>query len=468
VGTITSGTISLTTDINTSGALKAGTVTYPNIHGTNGQVLSTTGSGTLSWTSIANPDLTNYVTTNTAQTITGAKTFSETTTFSKDLAVNGITVGRGGGNQNANTAIGASALSVNTEGNNNTAIGFGADVASTSLNNATAIGSGAVVAADNTIQLGADGTNNTTPISNVKTSGTITAGTVTYPNTHGTTPGQVLTTTGSGTLSWTTVSGGVPYTGATGAVNLGAYDLTVNEITVGKGGGNQSGNTAVGISALSNNSGGDGNTASGSSALFNNTEGNSNTASGWRALYLNTTGNNNTVSGSQALLFNADGISNTAIGYRAGRKIADDSGNNTTSDYSVYLGSETKASADDAQNEVVIGYNAIGAGTNTIQLGNTDVTNVNTSGTITAGKVTYPNTDGTTGQVLSTDGTGSLTWTTPATISIGAIAATSDPNGASISSGVLNSGGTKNNRWYLPGIGIGSDGGTVPHNPSSC
>jgi hypothetical protein len=165
-------------------------------------------------------------------------------------------------------------------------------------------------------------------------------------------------------------------------------DLTVNGITVGRGGNNQSGNTAVGISALSNNSGGDGNTASGSSALFNNTGGNSNTASGWRALYSNTTGNNNTASGNQALLFNADGISNTAIGYRAGRKIADDSGNNTTSDYSVYLGSDTKASADDAQNEIVIGYNAIGAGTNTIQLGNTSVTDVKTSGNLTVNGLT--------------------------------------------------------------------------------
>jgi hypothetical protein len=50
VGTITGGTISVTTDIKTSGTLTAGAVTYPNTHGTSGQVLSTTGSGTLTWT----------------------------------------------------------------------------------------------------------------------------------------------------------------------------------------------------------------------------------------------------------------------------------------------------------------------------------------------------------------------------------------------------------------------------------
>ncbi len=55
----------------------------------------------------------------------------------------------------------------------------------------------------------------------VKASGTVTAGTVTYPNTHGS-ANQVLTTTGSGTLTWTTASVGVPYSGATQSVNLGA------------------------------------------------------------------------------------------------------------------------------------------------------------------------------------------------------------------------------------------------------
>ena len=45
-----SGTISTTSLTATSG-LTAGTVTYPNTHGTSGQILSTTGSGTLTWTS---------------------------------------------------------------------------------------------------------------------------------------------------------------------------------------------------------------------------------------------------------------------------------------------------------------------------------------------------------------------------------------------------------------------------------
>jgi hypothetical protein len=354
----------------------------------------------------------------------------------------------GGGSLNANTegngntANGYLALNNNTIGNNNTAIGTLADVASNNLTNATAIGYGAQVSASNTIQLGADGgttdiDGNTIPaVTDVKTSGTLTAGTVTYPNAHNSTSGQVLTINSTGTATWAAAAGGgVPYTGATGAVNLGAYDLTVNGITVGKGGGNVIRNTATGIGALVGNTTGSNNTASGYQALNSNTEGADNTASGYRALRFNTTGSNNTASGSlalnantsggfntafglsslqnnatgsnntasgvnalysntigdsntasgdNALYSNTTGSNNTAYGNGAGRYIANGTTSNTTSDFSVYLGSNTKASADDAQNEVVIGYNAIGAGSNTIQLGNTAVTDVKTSGTVTA------------------------------------------------------------------------------------
>jgi hypothetical protein len=261
------------------------------------------------------------------------------------------------------------------------------------------------------------------------------------------TNGQVLTSNGT-SITWATASGGsgVPYTGATGAVDLGAYDLKVYGLTIGRGGGNVDGNTANGNMSLYSNSSGYSNTAYGSASLYSNTSGSLNTANGFRSLYsniasyntaygsgslysnttgvyntangvnslyLNTTGSNNTANGLTALYSNTTGSQNTAVGYDAGRFITNGSTNNTKSDYSVYLGSKTKASADNAQNEVVIGYYAIGAGSNTVQLGNTGVTNVKTSGTLTAGDVTYPKTHGTANQVLSTTGSGTLTWTTP-------------------------------------------------------
>jgi hypothetical protein len=104
------------------------------------------------------------------------------------------------------TAVGVIAGQSSNTGSNNTFIGYAASVPNSSaISNATAIGSGAIVTTSNTMQLGADGTNGFLPIENVKTTGTLTAGVVTYPNTHGS-ANQVLSTTGSGTLTWTTVS----------------------------------------------------------------------------------------------------------------------------------------------------------------------------------------------------------------------------------------------------------------------
>jgi hypothetical protein len=48
--------------------------------------------------------------------------------------------------------------------------------------------------------------------------------------------------------------------------------------------------------------------------------------------------------------------------------------------------------------------------------GNIYTNNLNSSGTVTAGSVTYPNAHGTANQVLSTTGSGTLTWTTPAAV----------------------------------------------------
>jgi hypothetical protein len=72
--------------------------------------------------------------------------------------------------------------------------------------NATAIGYQAATTANNTIQLGADGVtiSGSTAIINVKTTGTLTAGTVTYPNAHNSTAGQLLSINATGTAAWTT------------------------------------------------------------------------------------------------------------------------------------------------------------------------------------------------------------------------------------------------------------------------
>jgi len=194
--------------------------------------------------------------------------------------------------------------------------------------------------------------------------------------------------------SGTAASSGLPYTGATGAVNLGNYDLTVNGITAGMGSGNLGFNTVFGRGALSSTAltnGGNYNLATGYVALQSNTTGSFNTATGTYSLLKNTTGNNNTGYGVSSLFNNTSGNNNTAIGYGA-----DVVSNNLS-------------------NATAIGYDAKVAADNTIQLGNTAVANVKTSGTLTAGTVTYPNAhNSTAGQLLSINASGTATWATPA------------------------------------------------------
>ena len=357
-------------NITAGGTITAGAVTYPNAHGTSGQVLSTTGSGTLSWTtpdsisvgaiggssnakgatltsgvlSLTPADGTNGgIVTNGTQTFAGAKTFN------MDLNVNGLTLGMGAGSVATNTATGLQALNANTTGTGNTGIGYIAAAATTT------------------------GIHNTA---------------------------------------------------------IGAWSLSLNTT------GNL--NSAIGNSSLYNNTTGYQNTATGYRALFSNTTSYGNTANGSQALIWNTTGSQNTAYGNGALTSNTTGSNNTAIGYIA----------------NVASGALTNATA--------IGCEATVAASNTIQLGNASITNVKTSGTLTAGAVTYPNAHGTSGQVLSTTGSGTLSWVNPqsgptgaqgpqgpqgatgaqgaagsnATISMGAIGAAST-NGATITSGVL-------------------------------
>jgi len=321
------------------------------------------------------------------------------------------------------TAIGNEANAAD----NATAVGYQAKA---SAGNSTAIGNGAVASDDNTIQLG------NTDVTNVNTSGTITAGTVNYPNTHNNQNGQILTVNSAGLATW--AAAGVPYIGATQAVDLGAFDLKVNGITVGRGDGNQS-NTAIGFDALKQNVSGNENTASGQYSLFNNSEGNFNTASGVKSLFSNTKGEGNTAIGNKALqyytegnyntaighealssdTYSNNGSYNTAIGYGAGVGYDPNNPNNKYVDryYATAIGFAAIAEADNATaigngakasagNSTAIGNEAVVALDNTIQLGNLAITNVKTYGTLTAGNVTYPKTDGSVGQILATNGNG--------------------------------------------------------------
>ena len=91
----------------------------------------------------------------------------------------------------------------------------------------------------------------------------------------------------------------------------------IQGLTVGRGGGAISSNTAVGASALAANTTGSSNTATGLDALAANTTGANNTAIGWLSMPLNTTGASNTAVGRTAMSANTSGTANTALGTNA-------------------------------------------------------------------------------------------------------------------------------------------------------
>ena len=112
------------------------------------------------------------------------------------------------GNNAAQSGQGSQSVAIgyaagqNSQGANAVAIG---GYSTSSFTNSIAIGYKATTTAANTIQLGGDGVvSGSTAITNVKTTGTLTAGTVTYPNAHNSTAGQLLSIDATGTAAWTT------------------------------------------------------------------------------------------------------------------------------------------------------------------------------------------------------------------------------------------------------------------------
>jgi hypothetical protein len=168
---------------------------------------------------------------------------------------------------------------------------------------------------------------------------------------------------------------------------LTAATTTSQNVAIGKGamasaitGSSQS--VAIGFSALNNVETGLYNTAIGFSAMDTCDNGNNNVAVGYGALELATTPTNSTVVGYKAGT-GAEGTSNTFIGYKAG-EIASGTHNVTlganagdvisSGAQNICIGSGTDPSANNTNNEIVIGYGITGEGQNKTVIGNTSTT----------------------------------------------------------------------------------------------
>jgi hypothetical protein len=190
--------------------------------------------------------------------------------------------------------------------------------------------------------------------------------------------------------------------------------------------GNSSGssNTAVGLQALESNSSGHHNAAFGYLAMVYNSTGYQNVALGQEAMQGNDNGNKNTAIGGETLYNNSQGSNNIAIGFGA-------MGSNTTGSNNTIVGYVADVSSSALTNASAFGNGALVNASNKIQLGNTSVTSVNTSATITAAG--YVKSGGTATQFLKADG--SVTKITAGHVLIGDLASgTSTTIGGDITS----------------------------------
>ena len=232
--------------------------------------------------------------------------------------------------------------------------------------------------------------------------------TLTLPNGNGTN-GQVLTTNGSGTLSFTTKAdlASPTFTGTpaaptassgTNTTQLATTAFVTTAVAAGGGGATdinglsdaktqQSGQTiGIGTGALAaNGSGNTWNTALGYDALNDNTNGQYNVAVGGSALELNVSGLQNTAVGFQALLSNT-AHSNTAVG-KGAMDSATTGGNNsavgmhslggvTTGTGNCGLGKNAGNTTTTGSNNIVIGNGAFASSatvSNEVTLGNSSI-----------------------------------------------------------------------------------------------
>jgi len=186
------------------------------------------------------------------------------------------------------------------------------------------------------------------------------------------------------------------------------YDLT-DKTVWNNGFGDNSYNTSFGEEVLKNNTTGYNNTGIGYFSLVSNTTGTNNTANGPYALNANVNGSNNAAFGPGSLAGNISGDNNaafggntlglqtvgsrnSALGFGAfeNLEIGDDNiaiGYNSgwtqdTINQSVLIGTGAEVLGNNQINQIVIGYNAIGNGSNTGTYGNSSITDNYFSGNI--------------------------------------------------------------------------------------
>ena len=210
-----------------------------------------------------------------------------------------------------------------------------------------------------------------------------------------------------------------------GSINTSITTGTQNYcFGVGSGNGITSGiyNVLMGPSAGASINSGQSNVFIGRQPGYRTTTGVSNIALGNTTLYYNTTTSDNIAIGTCALQgSNANtgarnigigteagyailtGNNNVYVGYRAGRFISDGVTDALVVSASIFIGAETRPLSSSQTNQIVIGYQAIGLGSNTVVIGNNSITTTALKGnTQVSGSLNVS------GSAIATSFTGSL------------------------------------------------------------
>ena len=199
------------------------------------------------------------------------------------------------------------------------------------------------------------------------------------------TSGSFGTFVGSQAGSYTTTGNNNTFVGASaGILNTTGYSNAFFGDNSGLNNTTAYENTFVGSFSGYENRTGVQNTFVGTSAGQNTRIGNYNTYIGHRAGNSNVSGSNNTFVGLNAGFNITSGSDNTFFGKNTGYYISDGSSAVSGSNRSVFIGTNVKSNGHDETNQIVIGYDSVGNGSNTVTLGNNDITDTYVKGVLRA------------------------------------------------------------------------------------
>ncbi len=407
-GNLGVGTASPTTTLDVAGtgrftgAVTVGAYALPTADGTNEQVLTTDGSGTVSWQTVSGSGTSYWTLTgddiynsNAGNVGIGDTTPQAALTVESDDASNPAILGTNTNGYNGVLGAADGSLAGVCGFNNGDPGGpglFGWSYNSTGLLANSAGGTNIIEARDGNGTTGDFGDDiqrfRVERDGDVYVDGDLTIGAYTLPNSDGTN-GQVLATNGSGALSWTTVAAGSSNWTLSGndlyndnSGNVGIGDSTPDQKLDVAGSIELQGalylgtqvllhatgttNTFVGVNAGDLSIAGSENTGVGRDALGSNVDGWDNTAVGYSALSSNvgSAAWNNTAVGARALSSNTDGGGNTAVGTRALLTNTAGSWNTALGPYALHASTGNHSTA--------LGYKALqflGTGSSNIAIG---------------------------------------------------------------------------------------------------